>query len=284
MEKEDNAAAPAAGQTGRKREDDTTRSSRRRLLCGFAAGFSLLAGCSALTGDDSTDTASPTPQPSTTTAGRATETATQTATPTETTTPTATPDSTPTPAGTATSAGLATSSDISSPTPSGGGISITPDDLTTFTDPRIGYTIKYPSEWSPVVPSVATPSWVSIEASSDKYDLFSGINIYGYSDFDFSSPTFDSFAAWFAGKWSYDELTVNRRRTITLPKGNKARVLYARARVSGVQRLRLTWLFTIVNGTGYAIQVRFPDKAYTPTLRRTVDAIVESFTIKTNSS
>lgn len=284
MMEEDRTADQATGRTEHDREESTIRSSRRRLLCGLAAGCSLLAGCSALTGNGDTATASPTPQSSTTTAGRTTEAETRTGTTTPTATPTPLPTELPTateaatPVPTRTPAATATPAGTLSSTPARDVVSIASSDLTTYTNTRAGYSIKYPTGWR----VLTSPVYVSIQPPSGR----AHIDLYTYSDLPFSPSTLDAFAAYFLELFQgvFDELAVERRRTVTLPKGNRARVLYVLARSDDLPDIRLTWLFTIVNGTGYAVQVSLLDRAYTQTVERTIDTIIESFTVGTDST
>lgn len=290
------------------RNEETNRWSRRRLLGGLTAGLSLLAGCSALTGDGTTDSASSPTQLATTTIGRTSESATGTGTPTTTTppptpteestpsqpqpsTPTASPRPPTTPASTRTSPTTATPAVSATPTGTSSSastqevVSISPNDLTTFSDSRIAYTIEYPAEWSASVRSVDDPSWVAMKPSSSVYSGYTDINIYGYSELPFSPSTREAFAAWFTElfKGTYDDLTVERRRTLTLSDGTQARELYVSARRSNSPDLRERWLFAIVNSVGYAVEVRLLAQAYTSTVTRAVDAIINSFTVGTDS-
>lgn len=98
-------------QNGDQRVSSTNR---RRLLCGLAGSVGLLAGCSDLTGGNSTETQQPATTESTT--DDSTPTATPTATADETTTQQTTTASGP--------------------------------ELTTYRNERYGYSIQYPTEWS----------------------------------------------------------------------------------------------------------------------------------------
>lgn len=257
--KGDHPAVPNT-QTGRE-TDSRHRVSRRRVLGGLTACLSL-AGCSSLSDEPDTvtstmDSPSPTTQANTDT---------ETADPTET--PTSTPATTTT-----------TSTDTS--TRHQNGALIDPSKLTTYTNTDIGYEIKYPAGWTveerpPSSSSIV--SWIRIESSS----IFTHMDIYVYSELPSSGSTLSEFISYYLELFHpvYDTLTVNHRQTVTLPGGHTGKILYLTSEL-GKRKMRPTWLFTIVDGQYYALQIDVSASSYTPTVKQAIKEICTSLTIHT---
>lgn len=270
---------------------------RRHVLCGLVGGIPLFAGCSALTGGDGSDGGNESTGTThgggeaTTAATTAAETAIETtqaatATPTPAATATSTPTATETPMATAapttattpaqTTAGSpATEQATTAGGPTSGEVVIDPSQLETYSSESYPYSIGYPAGWTV---DASNPTDVRIEPSTG-FALEQIIATEGVS-----GVTVDTFVSRLVEvfKQQFNTYRVTNRQNVTLPNGNPGVVLdvtIADPAFPGVT-IRGKYLFAVVDGTAYIVQLLVANNSYTPEVEQGLTAILNSFTVQ----
>lgn len=276
---------------------------RRQLLAGIAAGLPLFTGCSTLIGENSDDetqpipTPSPTATPTPTTVGTTmTHTAKQTVTqtPTTTTTPTATPTMTTAPTTTTTTTATPTetvtqatqtatqmvtqmATDTATGTATGSrSITIDLSQLATYSNLKLGFSVKYPAGWSVRKDTSGdgvgiSPSWGIAQIDIDWTRQVSEI------------ATIDLFISIYKKLFekNFDDVTFTKEKSVTLPSGQDATVLDAR--ISDVRNstldVHIQLCVALVNRTMYSVQF-FTTKQTYRSNRQAINEITTSITIE----
>lgn len=240
---------------------------RRRVLAGFAIALPFFAGCNTLIGND--DDGNATTQ-TRTTAATVGETAQKTATRAVETT------SSPTPAPTSTA--QSTEAGTAGHPTSTGASSLDLSNLTTYTNDRYSYTIKYPADWKI---DDSSPSSVTFTSPRANLSVKTIEDIPG-------SATLEQITKQLLNgtRQSIQEkdgsVTILNQQKQTLPNGHLGIVIDLRTTVpSGKFRQKIT--LTSVNGTAYIAHITFRAGDYTTTVEQTAETIVMSVTITDSS-